>query len=69
MGGGGGIFEILREGGSSSFGNLGGRGGQKTMPSIVGGVDYFWKNPFNNILKAYLTFRVPIAGPGCSNIG
>ena len=33
---GGGIFEILREGGSSSFGNLGGRGGQKTMPSIVG---------------------------------
>ena len=30
-------LEILKgRGGSSSFGNLGGRGSQKTMPSIVG---------------------------------
>ena len=37
-GGGGGSLnlEILRGGGSSSFGNPGGRGGQKTVPSIVG---------------------------------
>ena len=29
-------LEILRGGGSSSFGNPGGRGGQKTVPSVVG---------------------------------
>ena len=38
MGGGGPLnLEILREGGgSSSFGNSGGRGGQNTVPSVVG---------------------------------
>ena len=34
-----------QEGGSSGPGNPGGRGGQKIMPS-VGGVDFFWNNPF-----------------------
>jgi len=32
-----GVFELGNpEGGSSSFGNPGGRGGQKTVPSVVG---------------------------------
>ena len=37
--GGRGVFELGNpegRGGSSSFGNVGGRGSQKTMPSIVG---------------------------------
>ena len=52
-GGGGGLkLEKLKGGGhSSSFGNPGGRegGGSKNMPSI-GGVDFFWNNPFNIFL-------------------
>ena len=52
-GGGGSLkLEILKGGGcSSSFGNPGGREGgwSKNMPSI-GGVDFFWNNPFNIFL-------------------
>jgi len=32
--------------GSSGTGILGGRGGQKLLPSVGGGVDFFWNNPF-----------------------
>ena len=31
-------------GGSSGPGNPGGRGGQKILPSVWGGVDFFWNN-------------------------
>ena len=70
MGGGSLNLEILRGGGLKQFGNLGGRGGgSKNCAFHHGGVDFFWNNPFNNILKEYLTLRVPIAGPGCLNVG
>ena len=41
-------LEILRGGGSSSFGNSGvrGGGGSKNRALCCGGVDFFWKNPF-----------------------
>ena len=37
------------EGGHSDPGNLGGRGGQKTLPFVRGGgVDFFWNNPMSH---------------------
>ena len=33
--------------GHSDPGNPGGRGGQKTLPSVGGGVDFFWNNPIS----------------------
>ena len=45
---GGGVFGLGNSGGRgchSDPGNLGGRGGQKTLPSVKGGVDFFWNNP------------------------
>ena len=53
MGGGSLNLEILRVGGLKQFGNLGGRGGSKNCAFHHGGVDFFWNNPFNNILKEY----------------
>ena len=32
-------------GGSKKFGNPGGRGGSKILPSMGGGVEFFWNNP------------------------
>ena len=71
MGGvGGGLnLEILRGGRLKQFWKSRWKGGSKNHAFHRGGVDYFWNNPFNNILKEYLTLRVPIAGPSCSNIG
>ena len=47
---GGGVFELGNPagglGGSSSFGNPGAWGGQKTVPSVVGVWIFFWNNPF-----------------------
>ena len=37
---------------SSSFGNSGGSGGQKTVPSSWG-VDFFWNNPISKISSSY----------------
>ena len=63
-------LEILRGGGLKQFWKSRWKGGGVKKPCLsCGGVDYSWNNPFNNILKEYLTLRVPIAGPGCSNIG
>ena len=69
MGGGSLNLEILRGGGLKQFWKSRWKGGSKNHAFHQGGVDYFWNNPFNNILKEHLTLRVPIAGPGCSNIG
>ena len=33
--------------GSRGTGNPGGRGGQKLLPSVGGGVDFFWNNPLS----------------------
>ena len=54
MGGGSLNLEILRGGGvgSSSFGNSGGSGGPKTVPSLWG-VDFFWNNPISKISSSY----------------
>ena len=46
---GGGVFGLGNPGGRGGLsdpGNPGGRGGQKTLPSVGGGVDFFWNNPF-----------------------
>ena len=33
----------------------GGRGGQKTLPSVGGVVDFFWNNPIHTTATAYLS--------------
>ena len=47
--GGRGVYGLGNPGGRGShsdLGNPGGRGGgQKTLPSVGGGVDFFWNNP------------------------
>ena len=47
-------FKSGWQGGSTDPGNLGGRGGQKTLPSVGGGgggfEDFFWNNPLNEAL-------------------
>ena len=56
-------FEILRGGELKEFWKSrwkGGGGGSKNRAFHHGGVDFFWNNPFNNILKEYLTLRVPL---------
>ena len=54
-------FEILRGGELKEFWKSRWKGGgSKNRAFHHGGVDFFWNNPFNNILKEYLTLRVPI---------
>ena len=70
MGGGGPLnSEILRGGELKEFWKSRWKGGSKNRAFHRGGVDFFWNNPFNNTLKEYLTLRVPIADPSCSNVG
>ena len=48
--GGGGVFGLGNpggRGGPTDPGNPSGRGGQKSLPSIWGGVDFFWNKPMN----------------------
>ena len=37
-----------------NYGNPGGRGGQKPLPSIVGGVDFFWNNPMTQEFELFI---------------
>ena len=67
-----GVFELGNpegRGGLKQFWKSRRKGQSKKHAFHRGGVDHFWNNQFNNMLKEYLTLRVAIAGPGCSNFG
>ena len=56
------FMEIQMGGGVFELGNPGGRGGEKTVPSVVGlWRDFFWNNPIT-LLIIVLADRMQVSG-------